>query len=289
MNRLKVLDLFSGIGGFSLGLEATGGFETVGFVEWEEFPRKVLTKHWPGVPIMGDIREVKGDEFGPIDVITGGFPCQPFSNAGKRTGQADNRFLWPEMRRVIEKAKPAWVIGENVPGIIRLALDDVLSDLEAIGYTCWPVVIPACAVNAPHRRDRVWIIANRQSHGTQGRICKQDRGTFAGAHGNTPDVANASGAGCEKRDLPTIAGGKGFCSGRHDAGTGKGRLESGLGGMADGLSGWLDEPVPRTTTIKTDRAKRLKGLGNAVVPQVVYQIGMMILQVHYGGHEKGAS
>ena len=158
--KLRVLDLFSGIGGFSLGLERTGGFETVAFCEIEEFPRKVLAKHWPGVPIHSDIRQLKGTEIGSVDVVCGGYPCQPFSVAGQRQGQADDRHLWPEMYRLVDELRPAWVVGENVAGHISMGLDDVLSDLEAIGYTCRTFIIPACAVDAQHRRDRCWIVAN---------------------------------------------------------------------------------------------------------------------------------
>lgn len=160
MTKLRILDLFSGIGGFSLGLERTGGFETVAFCEIEEFPRKILAKHWQNVPIYKDVRTLDATQLGRIDVICGGYPCQPFSHAGKRLGAQDDRHLWPEMRRLIKELRPAWVIGENVAGHISMGLDDVLSDLDKLGYATQAFVIPACAVNAPHRRDRVWIVGN---------------------------------------------------------------------------------------------------------------------------------
>jgi DNA (cytosine-5)-methyltransferase 1 len=155
---MRVLDLFSGIGGFSLGLERTG-MRTVAFCEIDPYCRAVLKKHWPEIPCHADIRSLP-----PIgcDVITGGFPCQPWSRAGKRMGASDDRHLWPEMLGVIGREKPAWVLAENVAGIIELGLDEVLSDLETEGYSAGAFVIPACAVKAPHRRDRVWIIANAQ-------------------------------------------------------------------------------------------------------------------------------
>ena len=131
---MRVLDLFSGIGGFSLGLERAG-METVAFCEIEEFPRKVLAKHWPGVPIHKDIRDLKGDAIGPVDLICGGYPCQPFSTAGKRRGKEDDRHLWPEYLRLIREIRPTWVIGENVAGHISMGLDQVLADLEGEGYT----------------------------------------------------------------------------------------------------------------------------------------------------------
>ncbi len=161
MSKLKVLDLFSGIGGFSLGLERTGGFETVAFCEIDPFCQKVLKKHWPDVPIFNDVRTLNYD--GAVDVITGGYPCQPFSVAGKRKGSDDDRHLWPAMFSIIKKYLPAWVIGENVAGHINMGLDDVLSDLESQAYTARTFVIPACAVDARHRRDRTWIVANTKS------------------------------------------------------------------------------------------------------------------------------
>lgn len=161
-----VLDLFSGIGGFSLGLERTGGFKTVAFCEIEERPRAELNKHWPAVPIFEDIRKLHAKDITkPIDLICGGYPCQPFSVAGQRRGTEDDRHLWPEVIRLIRElstttGKPTWCIFENVAGHVSMGLDQVLSDLEGEGYACWPFIIPACALNANHRRDRVWIIAN---------------------------------------------------------------------------------------------------------------------------------
>jgi DNA (cytosine-5)-methyltransferase 1 len=161
---MKFLSLFAGIGGFDLGLERAG-MQCVGQVEIDKKCQLVLAKHWPNIKRMADIRKVKGDEFGTIDLICGGFPCQPFSTAGKRKGAEDNRHLWPEMVRVIAVARPSWVIGENVAGIVSMALDQVHSDLESIGYQVQTFIIPACAVDAPHRRDRVWIVAYSSNAG----------------------------------------------------------------------------------------------------------------------------
>jgi DNA (cytosine-5)-methyltransferase 1 len=165
MKKLKLLDLFSGIGGFSLGLERTGGFETVAFCEYDEKAQKVLKKHWPDVPIYKDVRTLDYD--GTVDIITGGYPCQPFSVAGKRKGTEDDRHLWPSMFSLIKKHKPNWVIGENVAGHINMGLDSVLIDLESEGYTVRTFLIPAVAINAPHRRDRVWIVANADNSGNR--------------------------------------------------------------------------------------------------------------------------
>ena len=171
MSKLKLLDLFSGIGGFSLGLERTGGFETVAFCEYDKKARLVLNKHWPDVPIYEDVRTLEHD--GSIDVISGGFPCQPFSVAGKQKGKEDDRHLWPAMFKLIQKHRPTWVIGENVAGLIALGLDSVLTDLESENYRTRTFVIPACSVNAKHRRDRLWIIGERVVGDTNSKRCKK--------------------------------------------------------------------------------------------------------------------
>jgi len=164
MAKIRILDLCSGIGGFSLGLEATGGFETVAFCEVEEFCCKVLNKHWPGVPIYNDLKELGNDPkriVQEFDLICGGIPCQPFSVAGKQKGKEDDRHLWPYMFEIVKHKKPAWVIVENVGGFVNVALDDVCLNLEAEGYATQSFIIPACGVEAPHRRDRIWIIGKR--------------------------------------------------------------------------------------------------------------------------------
>ena len=166
--KLKVLDLFSGIGGFSLGLHSTGIFETTKFVEFDSFCQKVLKKNFPKIPIEGDIRNVKGQEF-EADVITGGFPCQPFSVAGKQKGTNDNRYLWPEMFRLIKEIKPEFVIGENVQGLINLqngmVLRQVQDQLEGEGFEVQCFLIPASGIGAWHQRNRVWIVGHSKHNG----------------------------------------------------------------------------------------------------------------------------
>jgi DNA (cytosine-5)-methyltransferase 1 len=250
------LDLFSGIGGFSLGLESAG-FKTVAFCENSDFPRKVLAKHWPGVPIYGDVKELTGERLKTdgitADVICGGYPCQPFSAAGKRKGKDDDRHLWPEVARLIRELQPAYGIFENVAGHISMGLDEVLSDLEGLGYTAEAFVIPACAVNAPHRRDRVWIIAYSDDTGnpTSRSEIDQDRKAQEQGRKNKSQLESSrhsSGAVaravCESRvrqTKPTICRGD------------------------DGVSRKLD-------------AHRLKALGNAVVVQIPAIIGQAIME-----------
>ena len=168
--EIMQIDLFSGIGGFTLAGE-WAGFKTIAFCEKEEFCQRVLKKHWPEIPIIPEIRDFDGTKWRGATLLTGGFPCQPFSVAGKRRGKEDDRYLWPEMLRVINEAKPHWILAENVPGIFRMALDTVLADLEGEGYSTGTFIIPACGLNAPHRRNRIWIVANsiRPRTGNQGR------------------------------------------------------------------------------------------------------------------------
>lgn len=156
--KLKVLDLFSGIGGFSLGLERTGGFETVAFCEIDPFCQKVLKKHWPDVPIYDDVRTLNYD--GPVDVITGGFPCQNLSALGDRTGLAGPKSgLWTDTAKRISEIQPRYALLENVPELLGNGLADVLGDLSRLGYNAWYGILPMALFGAPHLRERVWVLA----------------------------------------------------------------------------------------------------------------------------------
>ena len=177
-SAMRVLDLFSGIGGFSLGLERAG-METVAFCEYDDKARQVLKKHWPDVPQYNDVRtltkeQLDNDGIKDIGLICGGYPCQPFSTAGKRQGEADDRALWKEYFRLIKEIRPTWVIAENVAGHISMGLDNVLADLESEDYAVQTFVIPACAVDAKHRRDRVWIVGHAEHNGPSPRRNKRE-------------------------------------------------------------------------------------------------------------------
>lgn len=233
MQRLVVhLDLFSGIGGFALAAQMVGGIETIGFSEIEPYACQVLAKNFPKIPNHGDIRNIRNVK---ADLITGGFPCQPFSSCGPQRGQADARHLWPEMLRVIRESRPSWVLGENVAAIDGMALGDVLAGLEAEGYQVRAFGIPACAVGAGHIRERRWILAH--SSGDAGKLLSgqwQDLPNFTASHGKDWRVGDAW------RSLPRVRGG------------------------SDG--------IPR-------RMDRLRGLGNAIVPQVAAEILRCMMRV----------
>ena len=329
---LTHLDLFSGIGGFALAARMTGSIETVAFCEREAYAQRVLKKHWPDVPICDDIHTLKGNDYGPIDLITGGFPCQPYSLAGKRGGNDDDRALWPQMLRVIREARPTWIIGENVPGIISMALDGVLADLEREGYTCETFLLPACAVDAKHRRNRVWIVGYserperraqcgaREGLEGQNRLSQRQESP-SGVGIASEDVADSTGERLQKRqrqDWKQNAGSirqGGMDALRDSAATANangGRQSQcaelngseaqdtanghSRGRHADGCSSparWLPEPdVGRVAHGIPSRVDRLKGLGNAIVPQVAAALLSKIVEVHYGAvarHNKALS
>lgn len=239
---MKHLDLFSGIGGFALAARNLG-WQTVAFCEIEPYCQAVLRKHWPDVPIYNDVRELSGASIGPVDIITGGYPCQPFSVAGKRDGDSDDRHLWPEMYRLVLELRPAWVLGENVAGHISMGLDQVLSDLERGGYACRALVIPAVGVDAPHRRERVWVVGNSDNKGESTRPLNAEMAELRRTVADTAPV---------------------HAQGQHD---GQREIESRRS------SRWIPEPdVGRVADGVSHRVDRLKALGNAIVPEVAERI-----------------
>lgn len=272
--------LFTGIGGFNLAAEWMG-WENVFQVEIDKFCQKVLAKNFPNVKRYGNIKEFDGTKYkGLIDIISGGFPCQPFSQAGKRKGKSDDRYLWPEMLRVIGEIKPSFIVGENVGGLLSMengkTLDKILSDLENKGYTTEQIIIPACASGAWHRRDRIWILAysfdnvDRARRNETGKIygiqeINREK-VFTREFNGTSNVTNSN----SKHGQKLFRGNK---------------LEKEIGKRTFGRSykinrrQWESEPsVGRVADGIPHRMDRLKGLGNAIVPQVVYQIFKAIEQ-----------
>lgn len=293
--KLRVLDLFSGIGGFSLGLERTGGFETVAFCEIEDYPRRVLAKHWPKVPCYHDVRDLTADTLArdgiAVDVICGGFPCQDISFAGKRAGLEGARSgLWSEYRRIVGELRPRFVIVENVPGLLNLGMGTVLGDLAALGYDAVWDCVPACAVGAPHRRDRVWIIAypngepiREQSIGELGSksqtFARDDRPP---AHtyrkGQHDGALNAEVGGASEFVADADIYNEHERCGSVQMGRERRPSKTEDNGHAAGTQ-WLAEPdVGRVANGVPARVDRLKGLGNAVVPQIPEIIGNAILR-----------
>ena len=333
---LRHVDLCSGIGGFAYAFQTVGLSEPVLFCDIEEWSRQVLAKHWPDVPISNDVKELASDPRRLVpdcDILSCGYPCQPFSQAGVRRGEEDDRHIWPQIFTIIEAKRPRWVVCENVAGHLSLGLNTVLSDLaDKAGYEVQTFCLGAVALDAPHRRQRVWIIAahadsdggpdgtinaesgcwqlgasnvgdtqndGRHRGATQtGReraqgFTEQPRFSVWGESGrSSSDVADAdSQRGCggnAKRQNASNVGQPPGCQ-RHDAGrVGTGQPLAFMGRMADGLStrmdrfdGWEREPedIPRVATGVKQRAARLKGLGNAIVPQIAMQIGLTIKAV----------
>jgi len=271
MNDLTHLSLFTGIGGIDLATE-WAGFRTVAQVERDPFCRHDLARLWPLVPRFDDVRAVTARSLREAGIerptlVSGGFPCQPFSVAGQRRGAEDDRFLWPEMLRVVSELRPPWVLGENVVGIISLALDDCIADLEHLGYSCRPFVVPAAGVGAPHQRERVFIVANADDAttarlGTDRReilpFAESEGFDVGGAHvaqwGDAPDAVRPRR---QERHAPPVAEGSGLGAWRPDPFGGQWAVEPAVGRVADGVPGRVD---------------RLRALGNAVVPQQVYPI-----------------
>lgn len=312
--QLKQIELFAGIGGFGLAGH-WAGIETVCQVEIDPFCQKVLAKNFPHAHRHADIKTFDGTQWRGVDIVSGGFPCQPYSTAGKRKGNDDDRALWPEMLRVIREVAPEWVVGENVAGLISMdggrVFDGVVSDLEDAGYTVETFIIPACGVGAPHKRDRIWIVAHATLSNDRG-----NAGAVSGKDGrqkqyNLPEFGSTNqlfGETATHPEIPkcqcsclararrdgladyNLTATNSQCRNKQNGGYGQ---ESKGQRQADehrnGINGhgwtepWLqvatricrvDDGIPR----RVDRSKRLKALGNAIVPQVAYQIFKAICQ-----------
>ena len=275
---MKLLDLFSGIGGFSYGLEKTG-FQTVAFCEMDKYCKLVLQKHWKGIRIYNDVKEItkkrlEADGVEAPDIITGGFPCQPFSVAGKQKGTSDDRHLWPEMFRIIKEFTPRWIIGENVKGLTNIekgmVFESVCTDLEGEGYEVRAFNIPAAGVGAPHRRERIWIVASledsRRSLRSWSKFGEKDeneiRKRYADQHQRPGSTSESNVA---------------------DASTGRRTLQEGeiqtRGNGTEHQGWWSTEPnVGRVANGVSGRVYRLRALGNSIVPQIATEIGYAIIK-----------
>ena len=339
---MKHLDLFSGIGGFALAAERVWpGIEHI-FCDNEPYAQEILKKHWPNSKIYGDIRTLTTDtrspqygrlsssereaisEIGEVYLLTGGFPCQPFSQAGRRKGKDDDRFLWPEMLRVIKEFRPTWIVGENVAGILSMAQQqsnpkmggeehtedgdydndhatgiiwDIINDIEQAGYSVQTFVIPAVAVGAPHRRDRVWIVGHSCSAGTGKQSERIHRGEIASESGKREDIRDGTNATDSNAPDSTAKGLQQRGEARSTTSSGSARrrglandgswnenwleVATRLCRVDDGLSSRLARlPDGRKISYSKWRQEALKGLGNAWVPQVAEEIFKAIKQTH---------
>jgi DNA (cytosine-5)-methyltransferase 1 len=301
--KLKHLDLFSGIGGFSLGLESTGGFETVAFCDYDSYCQKVLRKHWPWVTIYDDVKELNSERLEAnghtkIDIITGGYPCQPFSVAGKQKGEDDPRHVWPEMFRLIQELRPSWVIGENVAGHIKLGLDTVLENLESEGYSSRTFSISASSVGAVHQRESRTRPSNLREQVDPTIVkmwrtprCSQWPWSF---FGNQDEDETREGdayqfersGSTSKIDVAyTESSGRNeFKADSEHSESASQEIPRDRGSISRGSAWWSVEPdVGRVAHGVPKRVDRLKSLGNSLIPHIPYYIGKSILEVERNG------
>ena len=323
---MRHVDLCSGIGGFALGFEWAELSSPVLFCDIEPWSRKILAKHWPDVPIAEDVKELANDPDGLIpdcDILSAGYPCQPFSLAGERRGTEDDRHIWPYILTIVQRKRPSWCVFENVYGHVSMGLDEVLSDLEGEGYAARPFIVPACAADAPHRRDRVWIVARNvgDTDSQQRGTTKEDRGLDMdravldqrqgreeanAAERSSVNVAHASclhsnGSGEHSQqserqvsklgdsgssdDVAYTASKRQQGSRLHGRPQHQAQNKDGQTDRADNSSqgnaqNWLPEPpVGRVANGIPRRVDRLRGLGNAIVPQIAMRIGETIKAV----------
>jgi len=298
---MKVGSLFSGGGLGDLGFLAAG-MEIAWQCEIDEYCQNILSLRYPESIKYRDIKDLKGAELEQVDIITGGFPCQPFSVAGKQKGKDDNRYLWPEMLRVIKECRPRWIVGENVPGIINMALDTVCADLEAQGYEVWPIVFPSHALGAWHKRDRLWIIchakhdgqlASQESRGVEtrsgsGEAEQKQASKPTGPSEQYAPMANSSSTGRRSGEESTSKGKEATHRSETMANSrllGQKKSEKQTMGIKQLCEGfwreyWQSEPaVGRVANGIADRVHRLKCLGNGQVPACTYVLGKMIMDI----------
>lgn len=294
LKMLRTLDLFSGIGGFALGLERTGGFRTVAFCEIDPYCRAVLRKHWPDVLQHEDIRTLDGAKFhGQVDMITGGVPCQPASVAGKRKGSADERWLWPEFLRIVREARPMWVLAENPTGIISVKPDGLAwieGTLQAVGYETQSLRIGANDIGAPHRRKRIWIVGKLADAELDGRSTRRRESSYKERAG----VWRSESAGSvQLADAQRVPGGRrapqpgrqslGRIAARWPSRPGEPQYEWERPRLAQREMGFDFDGLPGRLAGFANR-NGLRAVDNSVIPQVVEMIGHAILEAHYAPH-----
>jgi len=299
---MRHVDLCSGIGGFALGFQWAGlSPQPQLFCDIEPWCRKILQQHWPNVPVASDVKELASDpeRFVPdCDILTAGYPCQPFSFAGKRKGEEDDRHIWPYILKIIAFKRPTWCIFENVYGHISLGLDSVLSDLEAEGYTTRTFVVPACGVNAPHKRNRLWIVAytnsSRQRSG-EGEPRASQEGNNAGwiredvsdtnskrlqEHGHSKPTVTVSEGGSDVPNPKSIGVQGLWTSWEQESHSHEGQEISVRNSEGGRQTIWDVEPnVGRVAHGIPKRVDRIKGLGNAIVPQIAQRIAWTIMEI----------
>ena len=295
---LRHFDVCSGIGGFSLGFRWAALSEPVAFCEIDPYCQKVLAKNFPNIPIFNDVKELVNDRpestrtIPDHDILTSGYPCQPFSVAGQRRGEEDERNIWRFVFEIVKRKHPTWCVFENVYGHIAMGLDQVLHDMESEGYTTQTFVVPACSLNAPHKRDRLWIVCNladTKSEGLQGLnkrsptiSTERDEVTDIGTKGSRDkNVANTK---CMGRESRTSVREELARKESH----GKFNNRSTDGSAQERARSWWDvEPnVGRVAYGIPSRVDRLRGLGNAIVPQIAMQIGLSIKEARNDDYTK---
>lgn len=279
---LRHVDLCSGIGGFSLGFEWAEFSQPVLFCDNDDWCRKVLKKHWPDVPIEKDVKVLvnEPERIPECDIITCGFPCQPYSVAGLQEGAESDKDVWPYISQIIALKRPAFVVLENVYGLISMALDKVQFDLEGHGYTTRAFVVPAVALNAPHRRDRVFIVGHTTDHGCDWRTSTTERaGQTHQQDEPRPDIRSEPSGPSQNVAHPDSKRG---CLRDTEGQDAEDARKSSRYSWHDtrGMETWDIEPnVDRVANGIPQRLDRLKGLGNAIVPQIAMQIGLTLKEI----------